>query len=186
MIDTEEYSHVSNKEALEVYQIGINRKATPLERLKRNFNEFQKRMVLTPAAATATESASPPKVVDKENPKTKSQTTAKISSALSSSKYSSAGPSKGKQKFKVFCDPDSEGKVAPEDVMPTSSSANQWKDYKTEAENRKENLKEATPWAGTTLPQKGRSGVPSQSEAFTVFQDNEVCLKFYLMHIVKS
>ena len=164
-----------------MYQIGINRKATPLERLKRNFNEFQKRMLLTPAAPEAPTTTVSPKVQEKPKSKLQASSKASASSSVPTSRTTStAATSKGKQKFKVFCDPDTEDKVTQEDVMPTASSSNQWKDYKTESENRKENLKEPTPWTGATLPQKGRSTAPPRSEAFKVFQDDEVLPITYL------
>ncbi len=140
-----------NKDALEVYELGIARKAQPLSRLTRHYQEFQKRMMLT---MTATEVKKDTNSVDTET-HTVLQTQSTI---LKKSKTLTASVNKSSERtFQVFCDPEGDqSQPRVETLMPSASSANAWDSYADEATKIKENIKQPDVWSGSTLPQQSQ------------------------------
>jgi checkpoint serine/threonine-protein kinase len=142
----EEYAayHESNgrwDEAEEIYQLGINRKAQPLDRLKRLLNDFHKRKseivpdepeVVTPKKMTATiRTAQPLK------------------------------PQNNAMKMKVFEDKEE----VKDDLFPKNAN---WDQFVDESVGTKENQPTAEKWAGQTLKQKSKTIVP-RMDVFQVF-----------------
>ena len=155
--------------------MGISRKASPVERLNRNFMEFQKRMMTLEASHEIEESnVESIKPIPRAPPIT--QSTHAPHASQSKMKMSSANPSrssnnKSSSKFKVFQDdPEDEQELVEQDVLPSSSSANAWNEFVPESDKRKENTREASVWSGEKLPQK--SALKKQSQ-FQVYKDEE-------------
>lgn len=164
-----------NKEAMEVYTLGIGRKAAPLERLSRHFAEFQRRMVCVSSTGVSEEEPRAPVVKPSASSSSSSSVGTKKSLISSSRDSKSVAASKGKgngQRFQVFCDDEQEDDSAAnqEVLLPSASSANAWKEYGNEKSRTKENYVEPTPWAGQTLKQT--KGAP-RMEKIHVFQDEE-------------
>ena len=148
-----------------MFQLGIARKAQPLERLGRHFKEFQQRMLHAPVQEMSHESTEPlePVLVDRSEPSRRTQELAPRSKTTKSSAAKS-------KKFQVFQDTGADEPRA-EDLLPTASSSNAWTDYGNEAIRVKENTREATVWSNATLPQKSSRVPPTQK--FPVFKDDE-------------
>jgi hypothetical protein len=155
-----EKTHVyRNKEALEVFNLGIARKATPVERLTLRLKEFQKRMTLNAPAdpeAVPPEDVQPSKIAPKMFPKTNLNHKLQKSNAPSS--------------FEVFRDTHSEStQIDPQDLLPSSSSGSKWNEFDDLSSQRKENVREATVWTGATLAQKPTKS--KKADVFNVFKD---------------
>ncbi|ORX76342.1 hypothetical protein K493DRAFT_321573, partial [Basidiobolus meristosporus CBS 931.73] len=151
-------------QADEILQLGINRRAQPLERLLRYHKEFQRRM-MEPVAQEA--DAQP-----EETQVNRSILGHKVSSTRSAHPnrggIRSGAPlgQKPNKKMSIFSDTDSGRSVVPD------SSAAPWSHLGTDVSRRKENIREATRWKGVTLAQSGRSR-PIPAEKLDVFQDEE-------------
>ncbi|CAG8480534.1 5192_t:CDS:2 [Paraglomus occultum] len=179
------------KEADQIYQLGIHRRARPLERLKRRFAAFQARVTVSynPAETEDVQSLDPLA----ENPrrtvlgvKTSASSTRSApqnvfnardlnkSSALQSG--NEAGSRQGgmasgisDRKLPIYYDPDGQRAST---VLDGPISNTPWRDYGTELSRRQENIQESTKWKGVTLPM-GRSPRTPLSEKFQVYCDKE-------------
>lgn len=151
-------------EADKVYNLGINRFAMPLDRLKRRYKDFQERMLHAPAASsppaagssTATSSSAP--VIRP----------AMSGAGIAPSGTGTAAPGKenGSSLFSVFRD--SGAKSAGE-----HASDAQWHDLGTVKSRKRENDIEATEWKGETLHMSGGTSA-SKPNTFKleVFRDS--------------
>ncbi|KAJ3089502.1 hypothetical protein HK102_006235 [Quaeritorhiza haematococci] len=179
------------KEADEIFQLGINRKAQDSERLTRKFYEFQKRMLTVRVErdeafmpAPGSERAQPVLAV-----KSKTRTSSSSSTVPSAGSSVRPGPSRmnpvkvgqpgnsrrGPSKIQVYSDADNGGVAGvslASQVLPSASSSNPWADFGTEASRRKENTREATQWKGVTLSQKQKGKPTSTGPKLEVYRDN--------------
>ena len=128
------------KQADQIYLLGINRKATPLDRLKRSHLDFQTRMLVAPPLP------SPPRASTSTSD---SQTVRPI---LSSSRPigggtsgTGVGPKGNGSMFAVFKD-DGAGASAGQEA--------EWDDFGTVKSRKRENDLEKKEWSGETMPQK--------------------------------
>lgn len=162
-------------QAEEVYKLGLEREARPMERLLRKFGQFQDRMEqrpenlqgpsspalptvrpalaakIDPFAASAT-----PESEDQQAPAPRSRGVGGGTGAKSRS---------GKPKMAIFSDGDS-GASAPNPAAASTTKG--WDSIGTAQERKKENTIEPRPWAGETL-KAGKKPVPTQKMA--VFRD---------------
>ena len=129
---------IRRKQADQIYLLGINRKATPLDRLKRSHLDFQARMLVAPPLP------SPPRASTSD-----SQTVRPI---LSSSRPlgggtsgTGVGPKGNGSMFAVFKD-DGAGAGAGQEP--------EWDDFGTVKSRKRENDLEKKEWSGETMPQK--------------------------------
>ncbi|EAS35793.3 BUB protein kinase [Coccidioides immitis RS] len=157
-------------QAEEVYKMGLEREARPMERLMRKFGQFQDRMeqrpgnpdgpsspalpTVRPALAAKVDpfaSARPPP----ENPQEESRTRGIGGGTKTRS---------GKPKMAIFSDADS-GAMGP---SPAAAPTKGWDSIGSIRERKKENLIEPRPWVGETL-KAGKKTNPKQKMA--IFRD---------------
>jgi checkpoint serine/threonine-protein kinase len=151
----EEYAAVLEKvnrkrKADEIFQIGLLREARPVDRLRRRYAEFQRRLETSPPDAQ--EPTTPPAPLRKVLGTTKPLSTAGARGG------STLGP---RPKMQVFADTE-------EPEGPPGSAG--WESIGTLAERKKENSMAPKPWAGEKLPMKGSSAA-STGERLVVFRD---------------
>ena len=150
-------------QAEEVYKLGIEREARPVERLLRNYEQFQKRFETRPQ--TDREPRSPalptvrPALAAKIDPFASAprdeQQTSRPSSGTATSRS-------GKPKMAIFSDA---GNPTP---PPTGSTTSGWDSIGSIKDRKKENTVEAKPWAGETLKAGKKVGT---DEKMTIFRD---------------
>jgi checkpoint serine/threonine-protein kinase len=135
------------RKADQIFQIGILREARPIERLRKRYSEFQKRLEISPPDPQEPSSTPPPP----------------LRTILGASQVAStaAGTSRARSKIKVFADADE-----PESRPGTGG----WETIGTLADRKKENSVAAKPWAGEKMPMKGSTAAPS-AERLVVFRD---------------
>ncbi|EIN08337.1 hypothetical protein PUNSTDRAFT_103155 [Punctularia strigosozonata HHB-11173 SS5] len=169
-------------EADEVYLLGINRKAQPLEHLQAKHRDFQKRMVLCAPSASSppsppretTEAESSKRRVLGESKKPKSRAAAASSSTAASMQEDVFGTqavtrrAAPNARMQVFVDPSGEQAAA--------AAPGVWTDVGTRTSRVKENVKEVSKMKGTVIKQKPSSSSraapgPGMSGGFTVFRD---------------
>lgn len=152
-------------QAEEVYNMGMEKEARPVERLARKFGEFRQRHENT--SRDAAEPSSPalptvrPALAAKVDPFSSTPSPAVDPQAASRSAAPSTSRS-GKPKLSVFSDSDEQPKPG------SSGSSKGWESIGSVTERKKENTVEARPWAGETLKGgKRNTGVPKMS----IFKD---------------
>lgn len=147
------------KEAETIYMLGIHRRSEPLSRLKKRKDAFLARMVHNQTA-----------IEDEASPASDAAT---IRPALGGRSglggHQSAGATAATSKpngaaFAVFSDDQSSASGA------QSREGGSWSDIGTRDSRRRENVKDATPWVGETLPMAPAGQAPS--EKLQVFRDD--------------
>lgn len=163
-------------QADEVYRLGMDREARPVERLARKYSEFQQRYEQQPQDAGPSSPALPavrPALAAKTDPFASSDTAENPQASRSSAQPAAPTKTKsGKMKMAIFSDADAAQSSQP----ATSGQAKGWDSIGSMRERRKENEVEAKPWAGETL-KAGKKPVPSQKMA--IFRD-EVSLQYQI------
>ncbi|KAA8644381.1 hypothetical protein EYZ11_001373 [Aspergillus tanneri] len=155
-------------QADEVYRLGMDREARPVERLVRKYSEFQQRYELKSHDNGPSSPALPavrPALAAKVDPFS-SVTPASADSQVQRPSPGARGPAKmksGKPKMAIFSDTDSSASP-PAVAGPTKG----WESIGSLHERRKENKVEAKPWAGETL-KAGKKDGPAQK--MTIFRD---------------
>ena len=162
-------------EADEIFLLGINRQAEPVDRLKTKHTEFQKRLMTSLAAPPPEETPAPaiakrPALAlapSKSSHKSKARS---ISGGLSSTSSIPVQP-RPNARPQIFVDPDGSEGRAVQVEEPVS-----FPDIGTRKTRVKENIKEVSKMAGTTLKQAGKSKRVVSSGAaprFVPFRDPE-------------
>jgi len=136
-------------QAEEIYNLGIERNARPVERLVRKYGEFQHRLESRPQEPSEpTSPALPairPALAAKVDPFALASPSSPATQAQSQPKPA-GGPSRsGKPKLAIFSDGDEPARTA------SSGSQEGWDSIGSLADRKKENTTEARPWAGETL-----------------------------------
>ncbi|KAH8829491.1 other/BUB protein kinase [Flagelloscypha sp. PMI_526] len=159
------------KDADEMYVLGINRRAQPLDSLKKRHQEFQKRMmVLPPVPATDSQIETP--AASKPNPTTskrpilgaKQARTAPPPSGSTTTRRAAASPVVPNGRIEVFADS--------EESPPDTFQTNAYPEIGTRVSRIKENKLEKKSMAGSTIKQKGKAkraaiaAVPSRIQPF--------------------
>jgi hypothetical protein len=180
-------------DADETYLLGINRQASPVERLQAKHREFQKRMMLaiplepTPPAEqaqSATATVGKRKVLGETTTSvTKSGTRSSAHATSTSSRStqedvfgsgSDAVPrSKPNARLQIFVDPFGEGSQS---QAAEDATATPWSELGTRKERIKENIPKVSKVNGATLRQPGRqlrvtSAPAASSSRIPVFRD---------------
>lgn len=134
-------------QAEEIYALGIDREARPVERLIRKYGEFQHRFESRPQnPAEPTSPALPsvrPALAAKVDPF--SSSTPVDPQAQHRAAMGGGAAKTGKAKLAIFSDSEEPPKPG------SSGSSKGWDSIGTLAERKKENTAEARPWAGETL-----------------------------------
>ena len=152
-------------QAEEVYKIGIEKDARPLERLTRKFGEFEQRLAAQSNEAKAP--ASPalqsvrPALAAKVGPSVTSGPVPRAEQGQAQSQQPARGNAKGK-KLAIFADNGT-------DQQPvTGGMSKGWENIGSLAERKKENAVGAQPWTGETM----KSAKPaSMAPKMMVFKD---------------
>lgn len=180
-------------DADETYLLGINRQASPVERLQSKYREFQKRMMIaTPLEATPLPEQSQPtaatvmrrKVLGESISTSRSSTRSAHSTSTASSIPqgdvfgTTSGPSllrpKPNARMQIFVDPD--GTSGEEAQAAGEAAATPWNELGTRKERIKENVPKVSKPNGTTLRQPGRqqrvaSAPVASTSRIPVFRD---------------
>ena len=149
----EEYAAVLEKmnkkrKADEVFQTGLLAEARPIDRLRRRYEEFKRRLQVNPPDPNEPSSPPPPLRT--------------ILGASHITAPSAASVARPRPKIQVYTD------TKDPDVHPGSAG---WESIGTLADRRKENTIAAKPWAGEKLPMRAHSTVPASAERLVVFRD---------------
>ena len=162
-------------QADEVYKLGIEREARPVERLVRKFGEFQHRY--KSRVQSSDEPSSPalptvrPALVAKmdpfavSTPRSADPQGPRPSSGIVGSSINRGG----RQKLAIFSDADA---PAVDIKSASGEGAKGWDNIGTIADRRKENVMEARPWTGETLKAGKKTG---SAPKMNIFKD-EVCV----------
>jgi hypothetical protein len=179
-------------DADETYLLGINRQASPIERLQAKYQEFQKRMMLaTPLETTSLPEQPQPASTTATRRKVLGESTSKLRSsrpAHSTSTIASSHPQedvfgtvsgqslrpKPNTRMQVFVD--SSDASAEEAPGAGETVATPWNELGTRKERIKENVPKVSKLNGTTLRQPGRqlrvaSGSVASTSRISVFRD---------------
>jgi checkpoint serine/threonine-protein kinase len=135
------------RKADEVFQMGLLKEARPVDRLKRRYGEFQRRLQVNPP--------------DPNEPSTPPAPLRTILGAHQVSAPTGGTSARPRPKIQVFTDTDE-----PE-VRPGSGG---WESIGTIVERKKENTLAPKSWAGEKLPMKG-SSTSAPAERLVVFRD---------------
>ncbi|GAA6059120.1 hypothetical protein JCM10212_003867 [Sporobolomyces blumeae] len=152
----EEYAKVleaagKRKQADQVYQLGINRKATPLDRLKRSHLDFQARMLVAPPLP------SPPRAATSTSESTRPILSSSRPLGPPSTGGTGVGPKGNGSMFAVFRD---------EAANESSGKSAEWDDFGTVQSRKRENEVEKKEWSGETIPQKNAVAAPTSGGLF--------------------
>ncbi|KAK5046672.1 hypothetical protein LTR84_007433 [Exophiala bonariae] len=155
-------------QADEVYQLGIQREATPAERLLRKYNQFQQRYNARPQSADGPTSPALPTVRPALAAKTDPFASARGEEPPTTQRQSGGSTTaptsrSGKPKMAIFSDADS---AAPAPAPTGSATTNGWDTIGSMKERKKENTHEARPWAGETLKAGKKVGTAGKMEIF--------------------
>ena len=151
-----------------IFTLGIARRAQPHERLKKRREAFQARMLLprsqTPPQDSLSTSTSSLRPVLGSSSSASIATTGQFrGTAASNATSRKALPNNGAAGFAVFKDAAADA--------PTEGQEG-WTDFGTNASRRKENIREAVPWKGETIPMQNDPALSrSQGARIEVFRD---------------
>ncbi|GKT41966.1 checkpoint serine/threonine-protein kinase bub1 [Colletotrichum spaethianum] len=141
-------------QAEEVYKLGIEREARPVQRLIRKFKEFEQRLAQQPDEAEAPSSPALPTV----------RPALAAKAPRPSQGVGGAAPKPGKAKMAIFSDTDS----APPALASRGPSSKGWDTIGSLGDRKKENVMEPKPWAGETLKAGGKK---STAPKMAIFRD---------------
>ncbi|CEQ41106.1 SPOSA6832_02804 [Sporobolomyces salmonicolor] len=142
----EEYAKVleaagKRKQADQIYLLGINRRATPLDRLKRSHLDFQARMLIAPPLPSPPRPSAGPSS-STARPILSSSTSRPLTGGTGGT---GVGPAGNGSAFAVFRD--EAGKL-------DGGKDAEWDDFGTVKSRKRENELEKKEWAGETMPQR--------------------------------
>ncbi|RWA12459.1 hypothetical protein EKO27_g2652 [Xylaria grammica] len=155
-------------QAEEVYKLGIEREARPVQRLIRKFGEFEKRRAQQPG--TADEPSSPalpsvrPALAAKVDPFAAGAQPIDPQAPRPNMGVGGQSSKPSKSKLAIFSDTSSAQPAMPS----TGEGAKGWDTIGTLADRKKENVMEAKPWAGETLKTSVKK---SSAPKMAVFRD---------------
>lgn len=152
-------------QAEEVYKMGIEREARPVQRLLRKFKEFEERRAQVEGADDAPSSPALPTA--------RPALAAKVDPFSGASRpldpQAPSGPSglgtsakPGRAKLAVFSDSD----AAPSALSARGAGSKGWDSIGSLGDRKKENTMEAKPWAGETLKAGGKKRAGPKLEVF--------------------
>ncbi|SCV74798.1 BQ2448_7827 [Microbotryum intermedium] len=151
-------------QADQVYSLGINRAAAPLDRLKKRYTEFTARMLIAPPVS------SPPRptLTTSNDPSINPQARPALSGRglASGAKENQPTSTNGASAFAIFRDT----------TMPSGSTlenprGSEWSDLGTVGSRKRENELEAKAWKGETMPMGNDKAAAVVPMKLTVFRD---------------
>lgn len=151
-------------QAEEVYKLGLEKEAWPVERLMRKYEQFQKRSEARTEGGNEPTSPAVPRVraalAAKVDPFAPHLAEDQQAAPQQAQQQRPATSRSGKPKMAIFSDA---GNEAP---APAQSTAQGWDSIGSMKDRRKENTIEAKPWTGEKLKAGGRVGTASKMEIF--------------------
>lgn len=156
-------------QAEEVYKLGIEREARPVQRLVRKFNEFEARR-LEQQPETSSEPSSPalplarPALAAKTDPFGAAARPTDPQAQRQASGGASSRPTKSK--LAIFSDADAK----PSALSSMEAGSKGWDTIGSLSDRKKENVMEPKPWAGETLKAGGKKAAASAPK-LSVFRD---------------
>lgn len=161
-------------QAEEVYKLGIEREARPVQRLLRKFKEFEERLAGQPdAAAEPSSPALPtmrPALAAKMDPFGAGSRPTDPQAQRQASGASACTSKPAKSKLAVFSDADAK----PPALSARVEGSKGWDTIGSLADRKKENAMEPKPWVGETLKAGGKKATAPK---MAVFRDT-VCASF--------
>ncbi|KAF6829872.1 checkpoint protein kinase [Colletotrichum plurivorum] len=157
-------------QAEEVYKLGIEREARPVQRLLRKFKEFEERLARQPEEATRPSSPALPTMRPALAAKIDPFAAARAAAAADpqaprpSPGVGGATSKPGKAKMAIFSDAD----AAPPALSSRGPESKGWDSIGSLADRKKENVMEPKPWAGETLKAGGKK---STAPKMAIFRD---------------
>ncbi|KAI1096144.1 Mad3/BUB1 homology region 1-domain-containing protein [Rostrohypoxylon terebratum] len=155
-------------QAEEVYKLGIEREARPVQRLVRKFGEFEQRRAHDPSAADAPSSPALPTVrpalMAKMDPYAAVGRAPDPQAPRPNMGLGGQSSKPGKAKLAVFSDASSD--AGPMSKMGEGSKG--WDTIGSLSDRKKENMMEAKPWAGETLTTQVKK---SSGPKMAIFRD---------------
>lgn len=157
-------------QAEEVYKLGIEREARPVQRLLRKFKEFQERLAQQPDAFEEPSSPALPTVrpalASKTDPFGSSSQPADPQAPRQTSGAGGSSSRPAKSKLAIFSDADAQQPA----MSSRDTTSKGWDSIGSLADRKKENAMEPKPWAGETLKAGGKK--PGSGGAkLAVFRD---------------
>ncbi|KAL7794589.1 Mad3/BUB1 homology region 1 domain-containing protein [Trichoderma ceciliae] len=157
-------------QAEEVYKLGIEREARPVQRLLRKFKEFEGRLAQQPDALAEPSSPALPTVrpalASKMDPFGGSSQPADPQAPRQTSGVGSSSSRPAKSKLAIFSDADAQQPA----MSSRDTTSSGWDSIGSLADRKKENAMEPKPWAGETLKAGGKK--PGSGAAkLAVFRD---------------
>ncbi|KAF7545274.1 hypothetical protein G7046_g9603 [Stylonectria norvegica] len=155
-------------QAEEVYKLGIEREARPVQRLMRKFKEFEERVAQQPEVMDAPSSPALPTVRPALAPRVDPFAAPSRPVDPQAQRLNSAGASKpGKSKLAIFSDTDSK----PSAMASGGTGPKGWDSIGSLADRKKENVVEPKPWVGETLKAGGKKTAAAK---MAVFRDQNI------------
>ncbi|KAH7017877.1 Mad3/BUB1 homology region 1-domain-containing protein [Ilyonectria destructans] len=152
-------------QAEEVYKLGIEREARPVQRLLRKFKEFEERVAQQPDVMDEPSSPALPSIRPALAAKVDPFSAASRPADPQAPRPASGGSSKpAKSKLAIFSDTDAQ----PSAMSSRGPTSKGWDTIGSLADRKKENVVEAKPWAGETLKAGGKK---SAAPKMAVFRD---------------
>lgn len=156
----------------EVYKLGIEREARPVQRLLRKFKEFEERQAQTPEAADVPSSPALPSIrpalAAKVDPFAAAAAAARADPQATRPTGTAGGSSKpAKSKLSIFSDTEAK----PSALSSREEGSKGWETIGSLADRKKENTMEARPWVGETLKAGGKK--PVATARMAVFRDTD-------------
>lgn len=154
-------------QAEEVYKMGIEREARPVQRLMRKFKEFEERLAQQPDGANEPSSPALPTVrpalAAKTNPFGSAAPSDPQTQGSTSTSASAGGASRSaKPKMAIFSDADAQ----PSALSSRDTGPKGWDNIGSMAERKKENTVKPKPWVGETLNAGGKKAVTAKMAVF--------------------
>ncbi|KAI1345227.1 Mad3/BUB1 homology region 1-domain-containing protein [Xylariaceae sp. FL0016] len=170
-------------QAEEVYKLGIEREARPVQRLVRKFGEFERRRAALPEEPTEPSSPALPSVrpalAAKIDPYAAAARAADPQAPRPNMGVGSQSAKPSKSKLTIFSDAGSGAAATAMSSM--GEGAKGWDTIGSLADRKKENVMEAKPWAGETLKTSVKK---SSAPKMAVFRDPKSLSRIAESHIV--
>ncbi|GAA5889776.1 hypothetical protein JCM16303_003715 [Sporobolomyces ruberrimus] len=171
----EEYAKVlesngKRKQADQVYLLGINRRATPLDRLKRSHLDFQARMLVAPPIPSpphislGTSSTAVRPILSSSSSSSGGGVRPIVGGGATTTSGTGVGPkvANGGSMFAVFKD---ESAAAAAGGLGAGQEV-EWQDFGTVKSRKRENDSEKKEWSGETMPQGLSTPAPASGGGF--------------------
>ena len=153
-------------QAEEVYKLGIEREARPVQRLLRKFKEFEDRLAQQPDGANEPSSPALPTVrpalAAKMNPFDSVPPSEDPQARPQSGGVGSASSRPAKAKMAIFSD----GDAQPSAMSSRGAESKGWDTIGSMKDRKKENAVEAKPWVGETLKAGGKKTAAAKMSVF--------------------